>query len=163
MPVESPRCLLSNSDSIPIYACGYDLTPQTSKAPGAMTGTFRRMERCVADSEMTKVGVAVGMVAVWIPLAYNGGRTGLRHHQGRHGIPLVPAPRGGVHLQRVESSPHYSRGGVVAKRHRECSMLNFELSESAAIRCARASDEFRTFNIKHSTDQLGGCGRSLRE
>jgi hypothetical protein len=30
-------------------------------------------------------------------------------------------------------------------------MLNVELSESAAIGCARASDEFRTFNIQNST------------
>jgi hypothetical protein len=30
-------------------------------------------------------------------------------------------------------------------------MLNFELSESAATGSARASDEFRTFNIQNST------------
>src|SRR5207253_7973714 len=30
-------------------------------------------------------------------------------------------------------------------------MRNFELSESAATGCARASDEFRTFNIQNST------------
>ncbi len=80
MPLESPRCLLTNPDSTPTCACGYDLTLQISKVTGATTGTFRRMERRVADSEMTKVGCAVGMVAVWILLAYNGGRTGLRHH-----------------------------------------------------------------------------------
>ena len=110
MPLYFPRCLLTNSDSILTYACEPDLTLQISKATGATTGTFRRIERRVADSEITKVGFAVGVVAVWILLAYNGGRTGLRHHQSRHGIPPVPAPRGGVRLWRVGSSPHYSRG-----------------------------------------------------
>ena len=33
-------------------------------------------------------------------------RTGLRHHQGRHGIPPVPAPKGGVRLRRVGSGLH---------------------------------------------------------
>jgi len=31
--------------------------------------------------------------------------------------------------------------------------LNVELSKSAATGCARASDEFRTFNNQYSTDQ----------
>jgi hypothetical protein len=30
-------------------------------------------------------------------------------------------------------------------------MLHFELTESAATGCARASEEFRTFNIPNST------------
>jgi hypothetical protein len=30
-------------------------------------------------------------------------------------------------------------------------MLNVKLTESAATGCARASDEFRTFNIQNST------------
>ena len=68
MPLECPRCLLTNSDSTPTCECGHDLTPQIRKATGATTVTFRRVERRVADSGMTKKWFAVGMVAVWIIL-----------------------------------------------------------------------------------------------
>ena len=68
MPLECPRCLLTNSDSTPICECGYDLTPQIRNVPGATTVTFRRVERRVADSGMTRKWFAVGLVAVWILL-----------------------------------------------------------------------------------------------
>jgi len=68
MPLECPRCLLTNSDSTPTCECGYDLTPQIRKVTGATTVTFRRVERRVADSVMTIEGFAAGMVAVWILL-----------------------------------------------------------------------------------------------
>lgn len=68
MPLECPRCLLTNSDSTTICECGYDLTQQILKVTGTTTVTFRRVERRVAESGMTKEGFAVGMVAVWILL-----------------------------------------------------------------------------------------------
>ena len=68
MPLECPRCLLTNSDFTPTCECGYDLTPQIRKVTGATAVTFRRGERRVADSGMAKEGFAVGMVAVWILL-----------------------------------------------------------------------------------------------
>ncbi len=68
MPLECPRCLLTNSDSTPICECGYDLTQQILKVTGATTVTFRRVERRVADPGMTKEAFAVGMVAVWVLL-----------------------------------------------------------------------------------------------
>ena len=68
MPLECPRCLLTNSDFNPTCECGFDLTPQIRKLTGATTVTFRRVERRVGDSGMTKEGFVVGMVAVWILL-----------------------------------------------------------------------------------------------
>ena len=72
MPLECPRCLLTNSDSTPTCECGHDLTPQIRKTTGATTVAFRRVERRVVDSGMTKKWFAVGMVAVWIILSYEG-------------------------------------------------------------------------------------------
>ena len=68
MPLECPRCLLINPDSTLTCKCGYDLTPQIRKLPGATTVTSRRVERRVADTRLTKEGFAVGIVAVWILL-----------------------------------------------------------------------------------------------
>ena len=68
MPLECPRCLLTNSDSTPTCECGFDLSPQIRKVTGATTVTFRRVERRIADSGMTQEGFAIGMVAVWILL-----------------------------------------------------------------------------------------------
>jgi len=68
MLLECPRCLLTNSDTTSICECGYDLTPQIRKVAGATAIPFRRMDRRVADSGMTKWAFAVGMIAVWICL-----------------------------------------------------------------------------------------------
>ena len=68
MPLECPRCLLTNSDSTPTCECGYDLTLQILKVTGPTTVTFRRVERRVVDAGMTIEGFAFGMVAVWILL-----------------------------------------------------------------------------------------------
>ena len=68
MPLECPRCLLTNSDSTPTCECGFDLSPQIRKVTGATTVTFRRVERRVKNSGMTKKGFAVGMIAMWILL-----------------------------------------------------------------------------------------------
>lgn len=68
MPIECPHCVLTNPDSILTCECGYDLTKQVRKIPGATTVTFRRVERRVANSGMTKKGFAIGIFAVWILL-----------------------------------------------------------------------------------------------
>jgi hypothetical protein len=70
MPLECPRCLLTNSDSTPVCECGYDLALliRKVKVTGRTTGTFRRIDRRIADSEMTKKWFAVGMASVWIIL-----------------------------------------------------------------------------------------------
>lgn len=68
MPIECPRCLLNNSDSTHTCECGYDLTLQLRKVSRSTTVTFRRVDRRVPDSGMTKKWFAVGVVAVWIIL-----------------------------------------------------------------------------------------------
>lgn len=68
MPLECPRCLLTNSDATSTCECGHDLTPQIRKATGATTVTFRRVERRVADPGMTKEGFLIGLVVVWLLL-----------------------------------------------------------------------------------------------
>lgn len=68
MPLECPRCLLTNPDSTLTCECGYDLTKKIRKLPAATTVTFRRVERRVADSGMTKEGFAIGVFAVWVLL-----------------------------------------------------------------------------------------------
>jgi hypothetical protein len=68
MPLECPLCLLTNSDFTSTCECGYDLTRQIRKVTGATTVTFRKTERRVSDSGMTKEGFAVGIVVVWVLL-----------------------------------------------------------------------------------------------
>lgn len=68
MSLECPRCLFTNSDSASTCECGYDLTPQIRKVTGATTVTFRRVDRRIEDSGMTKEGFALGIVAIWLLL-----------------------------------------------------------------------------------------------
>lgn len=68
MPLECPRCLLTNSDSTLTCECGYDLTEQIHKVTGATTVAFPREERRATDPGMTIEGFAFGIIAVWILL-----------------------------------------------------------------------------------------------
>jgi hypothetical protein len=68
MPLECPRCLLTNPDSTPTCECGYDLTHLIPNVTGATTVTFRTVERRVADTGMTIEGFVVGIISVWILL-----------------------------------------------------------------------------------------------
>jgi hypothetical protein len=65
MPIECPRCLLTNPDSSYICECGYDLTTQIRKVTAPSQGQTQAYDRRMHDREMSKEGFAVGTVIIW--------------------------------------------------------------------------------------------------
>lgn len=67
MPIECPRCLLTNPDSAYTCECGYDLTPVLQKH-NVRSGAPRRPEYPAQDPGMSRDGFALGIVIVWLLL-----------------------------------------------------------------------------------------------
>ncbi len=65
MPIECPRCLLTNLDSSHTCECGYDLTAQVVKLKPILTEPARRPERAQPDLGMSKEWFLVGVLVVW--------------------------------------------------------------------------------------------------
>jgi len=64
MPLECPRCLLTNPDTTYICECGYDLIAQMQRQPGS-TGNTRG-----SDYGMSKEGFLLGIFVVWFLLIF---------------------------------------------------------------------------------------------
>ncbi len=67
MPIECPRCLLTNPDSRQTCECGYDLVTAIRKFQ-AEPEIVRRRDRRSEHSGMTREWFAVGVFAVWLLL-----------------------------------------------------------------------------------------------
>lgn len=67
MPVECPRCLLTNDDGVLICECGYDLVLQIRRrriAPAAA-----EMPMSVLSKEMRKRHFLLGLAVIWLAFA----------------------------------------------------------------------------------------------
>jgi len=65
MPIECPRCLLTNPDTSHTCECGYDLTAHVGKLAPVHAGATRRADRSLHEPGMTKEGFLLGAVLVW--------------------------------------------------------------------------------------------------
>lgn len=67
MPVECPRCLLTNDDGVLICECGYDLVPHIRRRRIAPTSAEPPMS--VLSKEMRKRHFLLGLALIWLVLA----------------------------------------------------------------------------------------------
>lgn len=67
MPIECPRCLLTNDDGVLTCECGYDLVPRITQRRVAPTAEKPRM--AVWSKEMRKRHFLIGSALIWLVLA----------------------------------------------------------------------------------------------
>ncbi len=67
MPIECPRCLLTNPDTAYTCECGYDLATVLQKS-AVRSGKSSRQDSAVQDPGMSRDGFALGIVVVWLLL-----------------------------------------------------------------------------------------------
>jgi hypothetical protein len=70
MPIECPRCLLTNPDTSHICECGYDLTSHLQKLALASTKGLRRHDQDAQDHGMSQEGFLFGITLVWMLLTF---------------------------------------------------------------------------------------------
>lgn len=70
MPIECPRCLLTNPDSTYTCECGFDLTPVLQKRTIPSGKPPHRTDHAIQEAGMSKDGFVLGIVMVWILLTF---------------------------------------------------------------------------------------------
>jgi hypothetical protein len=68
MPIECPRCLLTNPDTSYSCECGYDLVSHAQKRGTATSARMPRLESRGAEFGMSKEGFVLGIVLLWMVL-----------------------------------------------------------------------------------------------
>jgi len=70
MPIECPRCLLTNPDTSHTCECGYDLMSHIQKRSFASAGALRRHDQGGQDYGMSKEGFLLGVIVIWMLLTF---------------------------------------------------------------------------------------------
>jgi hypothetical protein len=69
MPLECPRCLLTNPDSVLFCECGYDFTPHFQRSPFSQGDGSVRSRRPLFKRQMLKSSFVFGILLIWVALS----------------------------------------------------------------------------------------------
>lgn len=69
MPLECPRCLLTNPDTVLFCECGYDFTPHFQRTPLQRGDAAGKSRRPVGRRQMHKGSFFLGISLLWIALS----------------------------------------------------------------------------------------------
>ena len=69
MPIECPRCLLTNPDTVLFCECGYDFTPHFQRLPFQKGDAAGKSRRQLFGRQMHKGSFFLGISLLWIALS----------------------------------------------------------------------------------------------
>jgi hypothetical protein len=69
MPIECPRCLLTNPDTVLLCECGYDFTPHFQRSPFRKGDPARKGRRTLFKRQMHKGSFFLGIALLWMGLS----------------------------------------------------------------------------------------------
>lgn len=69
MPLECPRCLLTNPDTVVLCECGYDFTPHYQRSPFHRGEAISKSRRPLFRRQMHKGSFFLGVTLLWLALS----------------------------------------------------------------------------------------------
>jgi uncharacterized membrane protein len=69
MPLECPRCLLTNPDTVLMCECGYDFTPHFQRMPFHRGNAKAKSRRPLFKRQMLKSSFVFGVILIWLALS----------------------------------------------------------------------------------------------
>ncbi|GMV50212.1 hypothetical protein FBQ96_02825 [Nitrospirales bacterium NOB] len=69
MPLECPRCLMSNPDAVQFCECGYDFTPHFQGLPFKSAAAQKPKRKRLFSDEMSRGSFLLGIILIWLALS----------------------------------------------------------------------------------------------